>query len=64
MPASCSIKASVAAPEGTLTTTWRGGVMSSTSRSMGSATAIRPSFSGSAATSAVTDSVRFHATTS
>ena len=31
---------------------------------MGSATVMRPSFSGYAATSAVTDSVRFQATTS
>ena len=38
--------------------------MSSTSRSSGSATAIRPWFSGSAAISAATDSVRFQAITS
>ena len=52
--ASWSIIASVASPDGTLMITWRGAAISSTSRSSGSATAMRPSFSGSAAISVAT----------
>src|SRR5688500_2615536 len=55
---------SVALPEGTLITTWRGAAIISTSRSIGSATAMRPSFSASPAISVATASVRFQATTS
>ena len=62
--ASCPTMASVASPDGTLITTWRGGLSMSRSRSIGSATVIRPPFSGSFAISAAVASVRFQATTS